>query len=114
MKGLIWNCRGIRKKGVFSFLRGLIQEHKFHFIGLQETMIADCDDTTLRKLDLSNDYLWKWIPSRGRSGGILSGVNVDLMEVGSFVEMSEPDQAESNPSNSVQRGAPSVKILMKL
>ena len=34
MKGLIWNCRGMKKKGVSSFLRSLILEHKFHFIGI--------------------------------------------------------------------------------
>jgi hypothetical protein len=56
--GLIWNCRGLKKKRVSTFLNNLILEHKFHFIGLQETMIADCSDSLLRKFDGSKDYLW--------------------------------------------------------
>ena len=85
MKGLILNYRGI-KKGVSSFLKNLISEHKFHFIGLQETMVENIDDRTLRKFDPNNDYLWKWVPSREKSSGILSGINNDFLEVGSFLE----------------------------
>jgi hypothetical protein len=85
MKGLIWNCRGI-KKGVTSFLRNLILEHKFHVIGLQETMQENIDDGILRMVDPNQDYLWKWIPSRGKSGGMLNGINLDHFEVGGFVE----------------------------
>ena len=51
MKGLIWNCRGIRKTGVSSFLKDLIQEHQFHFIGLQETIVGNLEDHVLAKLD---------------------------------------------------------------
>lgn len=86
MKSLIWNCRGIRKTGVSSFLKDLILEHNFHLIGLQETIIADFDNKLLERFDPSKNYLWKWTPSRGRSGGILSGIRVDMLDVGSFVE----------------------------
>jgi len=86
MKGLIWNCRGIKKSGTSTFLRNLILEHKFHFIGLQETMQADIDEKILRILDPEREYLWKWISSRGRSGGILSGINIKFCDVGSFLE----------------------------
>ena len=86
MKALIWSCRGIRKKGVSSFLRNLILEHKFHIIGLQETMQSNIDDYLLRKIDPSQEYIWKWIPSKGKSGGILSGVRLEHFDVGSFKE----------------------------
>ena len=86
MKGLIWNCRGIKKKGVSSFLRNLIMEHKFDIIGLQETMQAEIDNAILRKFDPLQNYLQKWIPSRGRSGGILSGIRLNSLDVGSFKE----------------------------
>jgi hypothetical protein len=84
MKGLIWNCRDIKKKGVSSFLRNLILEHKFYFIGLQETMQENIEDKKIREIDPNNTYLWKWIPSKGKSGGILSGVNLEHFDVGSF------------------------------
>ena len=86
MKGLIWNCRGIRKTGVSSFLKDLIHEHQFHFIGLQETIVGNMDDHVLAKIDPQKNYMWKWIPARGRSGGILTGINMDKLEVGSFRE----------------------------
>jgi exonuclease III len=83
MRGIIWNCRGI-KKGVTSFLRNLILENNFYFIGLQETMQEDISDNILRQIDTNKKYLWKWVPSRGRSGGILSGINLDFLDVGAF------------------------------
>jgi hypothetical protein len=86
MKGITWNCRGIRKKGVSSFLRNLILEHKFHFIGLQETMQANIEDSVLRKIDPNHSYLWLWIPAGGGSGGIMSGINLDFYDVGAFHE----------------------------
>jgi len=86
MKGLIWNCRGIKKIGVSSFLRNLILEHKFHFIGIQETLQQDIGDHILRQIDPHQSYLWKWIPSYGRSGGILSGINLEFFDVGFFKE----------------------------
>jgi len=61
-------------------------ENKFYIIGLQETMQADIDDRILRQIDPSQAYLWKWIPSRGKSGGILSGVRIELLDVGTFKE----------------------------
>ena len=43
--------QGPQKKGVATFLKNLIQEYQFHFVGLQETMIKECEDTLLRKFD---------------------------------------------------------------
>lgn len=41
VNGLIWNCRGLKKIGVSSFLKNLIFQYNFDFIGLQETMVED-------------------------------------------------------------------------
>jgi hypothetical protein len=38
MIGVIWNCRGVAKKGRGISIRDLILEHNADFIGLQETM----------------------------------------------------------------------------
>ena len=84
MKGLFWNCMGIKRKGVSSFLRELILSHNFHVIGLQETMQPMIEDKSLRLLDPDQKYLWKWISSNGRSGGILSGINLEFYDVGGF------------------------------
>ena len=82
--GLIWNCRGLRKKGVATFLKDLISQYAFHCIGLQETMIQDCDDKILRKFDCNQDYLWLNNPAKGKSGGILVGAKREFFYVGSF------------------------------
>ena len=84
VQGLIWNCRGLSKKGVSTFLRNLILEYKLHFVGLQETMIGECEDSLLRKFDMNQDYLWLWNASKGKSGGILVGVLIERFDVGSF------------------------------
>ena len=84
LQGLIWNCRGLRKKGVSTFLKNLIYQYQFDFIGLQETMVTDCDASLLRKFDTNQSYLWEWIPSKGKSGGILVGVSLSRFDVGSF------------------------------
>ena len=84
MKALMWNCRGIKRKNASSFLRNLILEHKFHIIGLQETLQTNIDDNILRLIDPAQAYLWKWIPSKGKSGGIFSGVKLEFLDVGSF------------------------------
>jgi hypothetical protein len=44
------------------------------------------EDYKIREIDPNKDYLWKWIPSRGKSGGMLSGINLEYYDVGSFHE----------------------------
>jgi hypothetical protein len=38
MRGVIWNCRGLAKKGMGTCLKDLLLEFKADFVGLQETM----------------------------------------------------------------------------
>jgi hypothetical protein len=73
-----------KKKGISTFLKNLIFENKFHFLGIQETMIAECNDSLLRKFDTNQDYLWMWNSSKGKSGAILVGVLLERFDVGSF------------------------------
>ena len=49
-------------------------------------MVENIEDKILRKIDPKETYLWKWLPSRGKSGGILSGVNLEVLDMGSFHE----------------------------
>jgi hypothetical protein len=44
------------------------------------------EDYKIREIDTNKDYLWKWTPSRGKSGGMLSGINLEYYDVGSFHE----------------------------
>lgn len=47
-------------------------------------MVESCEDSSLRKFDCNQDYLWMWNSSRGKSGGILVGVRSEWYDVGSF------------------------------
>jgi hypothetical protein len=49
-------------------------------------MQENIEDSIIRQIDPNQGYLWKWIPSRGRSGGILSVINLQYMDVGDFLE----------------------------
>lgn len=49
-------------------------------------MQEDIDDSTLRKIDPSQNFLWKWISCIGKSGGILVGINLEHLDVGSFID----------------------------
>jgi exonuclease III len=82
MKGLFWNCRGIRKK-CLSYVSELIKEHKFDFLCIQETMVEYFLDSCFRQVDPGREYMWDWTPSTSKSGGILSVMKLDRFDVGS-------------------------------
>ena len=81
MIGLFWNCRGVSKKGMSTFLKELILEHQADFVGLQETSKRKYDDSFFRKVDPAKKFIWHWLPAKGRSRGMLCGVRVDMFEV---------------------------------
>lgn len=81
MKGLIWNCRGVGKKGLATYLKDTIAAYEVDFVGLQETMKQEYYDAFFRKIDPLNQFCWKWIPSRGKSGGILGGVKNSKFDI---------------------------------
>jgi hypothetical protein len=55
-------------------LSDFIREQQFDFIGLHETIKHNYSSSFFRRIDPGNQFSWKWIPSVGRSGGILSGI----------------------------------------
>lgn len=79
IQGIFWNCRGLKKKGIATFLKNLIA-------CLQETMIKNCDDKIIRKFDAQKEYLWLSNPAKGKSGGILVGVKIESYDVGAFYQ----------------------------
>jgi hypothetical protein len=80
-----WNCRGIRKKCIASYNRDMVKECNFDFVCFQETITHEFSDECLRKLDPNKKFLWDWIPSKGRPGGVLSGFKIDRFDVGCTV-----------------------------
>ena len=86
MIGLLWNCREVSKKGMSSMLKDLLAEYEVDFVGLQETMRKNYSDKFFRKIDYGKKFAWHWVPSNGKSGGILCGISLDRFEVLKFVE----------------------------
>ena len=86
MIGLFWNCRWVSKKGMSVIVKDILADNVVDFVGLQETMKKTYSDAFFRKIDTSKKYAWHWIPSEGKSGGILCGVNLEKFDVIHFSE----------------------------
>ena len=86
MRGLIWNCRGVGKKGMATCLSDMISDHSLDFLGLQETMKKNFSPKCLRRIDPFGSFHWNWIPSVLKSGGILCGVRCDKLDIISCVK----------------------------
>lgn len=73
-----------KQKGVSAFLKKLIFQYNFDFIGLQKIELEEYEPSLLKKFGTHQEYLWEWIPSKHRSGGILVGIILNKYDVGSF------------------------------
>ena len=56
-------------------------DKKVDFVGLQETMRQNFSRTDLQKLCAGGDFHWHHTPSKGKSGGLLLGVNYTTLDV---------------------------------
>lgn len=72
MKFLNWNARGINSSKKRQVLADLIVHHHIDFIAIQETKKETFTARSLKSISNKFD-LWFWVPSKGRSGGILFG-----------------------------------------
>jgi hypothetical protein len=57
MKGLFWNCRGTRKKGLDQYVWDLFDENKLDFVCFQETITQDFSEECFRKLDPNKNIM---------------------------------------------------------
>jgi exonuclease III len=72
----------MNKKGMEPYMRKLMGENRFDFICIQETILQDFSDKFLRKFDPNREYLWDWIPAKGKSGGVVSRIRDVRFDVG--------------------------------
>ena len=47
----MWNCRGVAKKGMSTFVKTLLWEHQTDFVGFQETIKSKYPMSFFRKID---------------------------------------------------------------
>ena len=64
-----------------TFVKDLLWEYQADFVGFQETIKKRYPLSFFRKIDPQQKYVWHWIPSRGRSGGILSGIKTERFDI---------------------------------
>ena len=81
MKGKIWNGRGLRDLAKHLHIADCVKEHDLDFVAISETGRRDFPMHTLNHLSGGIEFIWKWIPPRGRSGGILIGVRDSSFEL---------------------------------
>ena len=83
MKGIFfWNNIDLRDLDKFRFLSDLTKEHNLIFIALLETCRKNFTDTELNNICGGKYFLWSWIDPKGRSGGILLGINPSIFDIG--------------------------------
>ena len=63
------------------FMREMVMDMKIDFIGLQETMRDHFTKNDLHGICGGRDFHWHHVPSRGKKGGLLLGVNYTTLDV---------------------------------
>ena len=86
MKGIYWNSRGLSDLAKHRYILEAIREHNLDFVAVMETRKKDMSRANLNRLSGGADYIWHCLPPRGRSGGILLGINALNLELSLIVE----------------------------
>jgi exonuclease III len=86
MKGVFWNCDGFRDPKKHRFVTDLTKEFNLSFIALSETGKKDFSDVFLKNLCAGKDFLWHCKEPRGRSGGMVLGIDLNVYDIGSIDE----------------------------
>ena len=86
MKGIYWNSRGLSDLAKYRYISEAIREQNLNFVAVMETRKKDMSRANLNRLSGGADYIWHCLPPRGRSGGILLGINALNLELSLIVE----------------------------
>ena len=86
MKGIYWNSRGLSDLAKYHYISEAIKEQNLDFIAVMATRKKDMSRANLNHLSGGADYIWHCLPPRGRSGGILLGINALNLELSLIVE----------------------------
>ena len=86
MKGIFWNCEGFADTKKYRFLSDLTKEKDLDFIALSETGRANFPQSTLNNICAGRDFLWHYMAPRGRSDGMILGINPLTFDIGQIEE----------------------------
>jgi exonuclease III len=84
MKGIYWNTNGLRDPQKLKHISDLTKEHNLNFIALSETRRSEFMSSFLKNLCAGRDYLWHTMAPKGRSGGMLVGVDLQVVDIGAI------------------------------
>ena len=78
MNFLNWNARGLNSYKKRQILHDILVDHHIDILAIQETKKEQFTNRILRTISTRFD-VWYWVPSVGRSGGILFGCDSSLI-----------------------------------
>jgi hypothetical protein len=81
MNGMFFSSRGLRDLAKHLFIAECNREYNLDILAVSETGRHDFPVSLLNRLSGGIDFTWTSRPPRGRSGGILVGVNTGTMDV---------------------------------
>jgi hypothetical protein len=77
---------GSKTQKKHKFISDLTKENSLNFIAISETGRSDFLPRFLKNLCSGRDYLWHSKAPRGRSGGMLLGVDLQMFDIGAIDE----------------------------
>ena len=86
MKGLFWNSRGLSDLAKYRYISDVVKENNLDFIAVMETGKQDMSKSNLTRLSGGLDFIWHCLLPRGRSGGLLLGINTSVFDLSLIVE----------------------------
>jgi len=86
MKGFYWNSRGLSDLAKYHYISDAIRDRHLDFVAVMETGKEDLSRTNLNRLSGGVDFVCHCLPPRGRSGGILLGINATVLDLTFIVE----------------------------
>ena len=81
LRGIFWNSEGFCDRGKHLFVQESIRDFFLDFFALSETGRSNFVTPFLSHLAAGQDFSWFCLPPRGRSGGMLVGVNAATLQV---------------------------------
>jgi len=86
MKGFYWNSRVLSDLAKYRYISDVIRDRNLDFAAVMETGKQDMSRSNLNRLSGGADFIWHCLPPRGRSGGILLGINAMVLDLSLIVE----------------------------
>lgn len=86
MKGIFWNSNGFKDPPKHKFISDLTKEQNLNFIAISETGRREFMPNFFKNLCAGRDFFWHSKAPRGRSGGILLGIDWQIYDIGAIDE----------------------------